>query len=131
MDRPRPPGQRDPATATRPSSYSAPSVDSTDWPAQAADTIERVVQGVRDKTTGPAIAAARWLVAGMFVLLAGTTVAIMLSIVAVRVLVAYLPDSVFGEDHVWAAHAIVGLPLFIAGLVLLRKRSSGSTTDSL
>ena len=45
----------------------SPDVDTTDWPAQAADTIERAVQGVRDKTTGPAITVARWLVAGLFV----------------------------------------------------------------
>ena len=131
MDRPRPTGQREPATAARPSSYSAPSVDSSDWPAQAADTIERVVQGVRDKTTGPAITAARWLVAGMFVLLAGTMVAILLAIVFVRLLDAYLPDAWVGEQHVWAAHAIVGIVPFVGGLLLLRKRSSGSTTDSL
>ena len=30
-----------------------------DWPAQAADTIVKVVGQVRDKTTGPAIKAAR------------------------------------------------------------------------
>ncbi len=119
---------REPATAARPSSYAAPPVDASDWPAQAADTIERVVQGVRDKTTGPAITAARWLVAGMFVLLAGSMVAILLAITAVRLLDAYLPDSVFGEEHVWAAHLLVGLPPFLGGLVLLRKR--GTTADA-
>jgi hypothetical protein len=103
-------------------------VDTSDWPAQAADTIERVVQGVRDKTTGPAITAARWLVAGLFVLLAGTMVAILLAVGLVRVLDAYLPDSVFGEQHVWAAHGLLGLPLFVLGLFLLRKR--GTSADA-
>jgi hypothetical protein len=108
----------------------SPEVDTSDWPAQAADAIERTVQSVRSKTTGPAITAARWLVAGLFVLVAGTVVAILLAIALVRVLDAYLPDSVFGEDHVWAAHLLVGLPLFVFGMVLLAKRNSPDTDAS-
>jgi hypothetical protein len=108
----------------------SPEVDTSDWPAQAADTIERAVQSVRDKTTGPAITAARWLVAGLFGLVAGTAIAILVAIVLVRVLDAYLPDSVFGEDHVWAAHLVVGLPLFVGGLVLLAKRNSDEPDPS-
>lgn len=128
MARPSPTGPSERGTAARPSSYSAPQVDATDWPAQAADKIEEVVQTVRDKTTGPAITAARWLVAGMFVVLAGTMVAILLAIAFVRLLDVYLPDSWFGEDHVWLAHAIVGAPPFLFGLWLLRKR--GTTAGS-
>ncbi len=131
MAQPRPTEPRAPGTAARPSSYAAPEVDTGDWPAQAADTIERVVQGVRDKTTGPAISAARWLVAGLFLLLAGTMVAVLGAVLLVRILDAYLPDSVFGEQHVWAAHGIVGLVFSAFGLWALSKRSSGSTTDSL
>jgi hypothetical protein len=106
----------------RPTSRSASQVDTTDWPAQAADTIERVVQNVRDKTTGPAISAARWTVAALFLLIAGTAAVILLIIMLVRILDVYLPDSVFGEDHMWAAYGILGLVFSIAGLVLLRKR---------
>jgi len=102
----------------------SPEVNTTDWPAQAADTIEKAVQGVRDKTTGPAISAARWFVAGLFLVIMATTVAILLSIALVRLLDVYLPESVFGESHVWAAYLILGLPVFIAGLVLLSKRHS-------
>jgi hypothetical protein len=91
-------------------------VNTTDWPAQAADTIERTVQSVRDKTTGPAISVARWTVAGLFVAIMG--------IALVRVLDVYLPEAVFGETHVWAAYLILGLPLFGLGLWLLAKRNS-------
>lgn len=124
MARSRPTEAPDPGAARRPTSLPAADVDTTDWPAQAADTIERVVQGVRDKTTGPAISAARWFVAGLFMLVAGTMALILLVVGLVRVLDAYLPDAVFGEDHVWAAHGLVGLILAIVGLVLLAKRSS-------
>ncbi|MFL6204266.1 MAG: hypothetical protein ACJ739_02865 [Acidimicrobiales bacterium] len=108
----RPPDPR----AARPPLRALPSqeVDTTDWPAQAADTIERAVQGVRDKTTGPAITAARWVVAGLFLATMGITVAILLAIVLVRVLDLVLP--------IWAAYLVLGLPLFVAGMVLLAKR---------
>ncbi len=113
-----------PLAQPRPSKPRTKQVDTTNWPTQAADTIERVVQGVRDKTTGPAIGIARWLVAGLLVLLVGTMVGILLVAALVRVLDAYLPEAVFGQDHVWAAHALVGLPLFLGGLVLLSQRRS-------
>lgn len=99
-------------------------VDSTDWPAQAADTIERVVGTVRDKTTGPAITAARWVVYGTFAAIIGLAVAILLAIAAVRLLDVYLPDAVFGEDHTWVAHLIVGLVFTIAGMVAWSKRTA-------
>ena len=123
MARPRPTDRPEPTSAARPTSLSAPRVDTSDWPAQAADTIERVVQSVRAKTTGPAISAARWLVAGLFVTLAGTMVVILLAVALVRILDAYLPDAWVGEQHVWAAHTLVGIPPFVGGLLLLRKRN--------
>ena len=43
-----------------------------DWPAQAADTIVRVVGQVRDRTTGPAITAARAVVFGLLAAILGT-----------------------------------------------------------
>ena len=118
----RPPDPR----ADRPPLRALPSadVDTTDWPAQAADTIEKAVQGVRDKTTGPAITAARWFVAGVFLLIMATTALILVSIVLVRLLDVYLPDAVFGESHVWAAYLILGAPLFVLGMWLLSKRHS-------
>ena len=108
----------------------APEVDTTDWPAQAADTIERAVQTVRDKTTGPAITVARWTVAGFFAVIMGTTVAILVSILVVRLLDVYLPESVFGETHVWAAYLILGLPVFGLGIWLLSKRTSPDPDDA-
>jgi hypothetical protein len=122
MVRPTSTTPREGGPGARPGSLSSPQVDTTDWPAQAADTIERVVQNVRDKTTGPALSAARWSVAALFLLIAGTATVILLIIMLVRILDVYLPDSVFGEDHMWAAYGILGLAFSVAGLVLLRKR---------
>jgi len=113
--------------ATPPTSGSDASTSRTaggsDWPAQAADQIEKVVGMVRDRTTGPAITAARWIVYGTFALLVGLVVLTLTAIAAVRMLDVYLPDSVFGEEHTWAAHLIVGLLFTIAGMVMWSKRS--------
>jgi hypothetical protein len=95
-----------------------------DWPAQAADTIEQVVGTVRDKTTGPAITVARAVVYGTFAALVGTTCLLLLVVGSVRLLDSYLPDAVFGEDHMWAAYLILGLVFVIAGAVLWRQRRS-------
>jgi hypothetical protein len=97
-------------------------VDTADWPAQAADTIEKVVGSVRDKTTGPAITVARGLVYGTFALVVGAKVAVLLAIALVRFVDVYLPDDAFGEDHVWAAHAIVGLLFTLVGALMWSRR---------
>jgi hypothetical protein len=102
----------------------SPEVDTSDWPAQAADTIERVVGTVRDKTTGPAITVARGVVYGLFALLVGTAVAVMVAISAVRALDVYLPDAVVGEQHTWAAHLVVGAIFSVAGMFLWSRRSA-------
>ena len=111
------------ATSSSPRRDLAQPVDTSDWPVQAADTIERVVGSVRDKTTGPALTVARAVVYGTFALIVGTAVAVMASVAAVRLVDVYLPDDVFGETHTWAAHGVVGLVFTVAGLLLWSKRS--------
>lgn len=100
-----------------------------DWPAQAADTIERVVGSVRDKTTGPAITAARWVVYGTFALVVGTVVGVLIAIAAVRALDSYLPDAWVGEQHTWAAHLVVGAVFAGAGMALWSRRSAPAEAD--
>lgn len=107
--------------ATPPSSYAAGDVSTADWPAQAADQVERLVGVVRDNTTGKAITAARAVVLGVFAVFAAIAVVVCLVVGLDRFLIVYLPDDVFGEDHVWAAHVIVGVLLTVPGLLLLRQ----------
>jgi hypothetical protein len=54
----------------------------------------------------------------------GTTCLLLLVVGSVRLLDSYLPDAVFGEDHMWAAYLILGLVFVIAGAVLWRQRRS-------
>ena len=93
-----------------------------DWPAQAADTIERVVGTVRDKTTGPAITAARGLVYGLFAGLVSVVAAVLLIVMAVRLLDNYLPDAWFGEDHMWAVYLILGVLFLLVAAILWPRR---------
>jgi hypothetical protein len=127
VDGPTPPEERSTVAS---GSLRGAEVDTSDWPAQVADTIERTVGRIRDLTTGRAITAARALVYGTFALLVGLAVVVMLAISAVRLLDVYLPDAVFGEDHTWVAHAIVGGALTIAGMLLWARRTDGSAPDA-
>lgn len=103
----------------------APAEPAQDWPAQAADLIVSTVGTVRDKTTGVAITAARWVVYGTFSALVALAVLVMLAIALVRFLDVYLPDAVFGEDHTWVAHALIGAVFTAAGMWCWSRRTRG------
>jgi hypothetical protein len=94
-----------------------------DWPAQAADTIVRLVGQVRDKTTGPALTAARGAVYGLLAALLGTSAAVLLAIGAVRGL-DELIETLVDSRETWAAHGIVGLVFFLSGAFLWSRRKA-------
>lgn len=88
----------------------------SDWTVETADTIERAVATVRERTVEPAQAATRAVVFG---LLAGFFVAAaltLLSIALFRVLVLAVP--------VWAAWLILGGIFVVAGAFMWAKRGS-------
>jgi hypothetical protein len=60
------------------------SAGSAEWPVQATDAIVRVVDAVRDKTTGPALNVARWLIYGLVLLLLSMPLAVLALIGAMR-----------------------------------------------
>jgi hypothetical protein len=94
----------------------SPASTDGDWPAQAADTIVRVVGQVRDATTGKVETAARGIVYGLLAAILGGVIAVLAAIAAVRALDAYLPQEV------WAAHLLVGVLFTLGGMLLYRKR---------
>ena len=100
-----------------------PASGGSDWTVHAADTIERVVVGVRDKTTVPLTTVARALVYGLLAGVMAMLIGIFSAIVSLRVLTAYL---VRGE--VWAAYLIVGGIFVLPGVFLLRKATSAKTS---
>lgn len=94
-----------------------------DWTVQTADTIERVVGGIRDKTTVPLTAVARGLVYGQVAAVMGAVTLVLLAIGAVRVITNYLPVQPHARA-VWITEAIAGGIFLLPGLFLLRKASS-------
>lgn len=87
-----------------------------DWPAQAADTVVRVVGTVRDRTTGPAVTVARAVVYGLLAAIVGVVALVLLVAALIRFVDVWVPGEV------WSAHLIVGAVLTLAGLLLWRKR---------
>jgi hypothetical protein len=87
----------------------------SDWTSDAADTVERVVTTVRDRTVVPVQAAARAVVYGLLAAFFIITALLLLAIMVFRLLSIALP--------VWAAWLIVGGISVIAGGFCWSRRS--------
>jgi hypothetical protein len=105
---------------------STTSVRTEDWPAQATDSIVKVVGTVHDKVTGPIQTVARGVVFGMFAVILGGAALVLTIILSVRLLDNYLPDVWFGEEHVWVSYLIVGTLLCLGALWLWSLRGPES-----
>jgi hypothetical protein len=92
-----------------------------DWPAQATDLIVKTVGQLRDKTTGPAIKAARGVVYGLLAGLLGGVAGLLVAIALVRGLDEGI-EAIFDSRETWAAHGIIGLLFTLLGLLLWSKR---------
>lgn len=88
-----------------------------DWAAQTADTIERLVGGVRGKTAEPLERIARIVVYGVVATFLGLAAVVLLAIAVVRALDIAIPGEV------WSAHVVAGGIFTLLGLFLWRKRS--------
>jgi len=106
------------AAPTRPTDPSStPSVaNDGDWADQAADTVVRVVDTVREKTTGQVLTVARAIVYGIIGAFAAIVALIVLVILLVRMLDVYLPGEV------WSAYLLLGVVFAGLGLFMWTKR---------
>jgi hypothetical protein len=109
-------GGRSPASERPPGAGIPASTPTDDWPAKAADQIVNLVDQIRDKTTGPAIKAARAMVFGFLAAMLGTAALVLFIVGLVRFVNVYAPGGV------WVAHGIVGLLFVVSGLFLWAKR---------
>lgn len=100
------------------SSSNSSGIIPAEWPAQAADTIVDTIGKVRDKTTKPALTAARALVYGLLALIMGTVAVILMLALAVRIYANYVPGNV------WILYAILAAVMIPAGLFLLKKANT-------
>lgn len=111
-----------PSRSTDPSlgSSSATSSDA-DWPEQATDGIIRLVDSVRDKTTGPALQVARAIKYGVTALILGTVVLFMLVIGMMRALEVLFINVFHLENPIWLVYLIMGLVFVGLGALLWGK----------
>lgn len=94
------------------------------WATDLADTIERVVGTVRDKTTKPLVVAARGVVYGSLAAILGVVAAILLVAVLTRGLQALLDLGVTPARSVYLSYLIVGGLISLGGVLVLRKRAT-------
>ena len=106
---------------TPPSQATSPEPD---WAAQATDVVVNLVAQVRNRTTRPALLAARAVVYGFLAAVLGVAALVLLVIALVRFVDAYLPGDV------WAAHLLLGGIFTIAGLLLWSRRRSPALDTS-
>ncbi|CAN5759663.1 hypothetical protein BH10ACT1_BH10ACT1_40520 [soil metagenome] len=89
-----------------------------EWPAQAADKIVETISTVRDKTTKPALTAARALVYGLLAAIVGVVALILVLVLVVRLYANYVPGNV------WPIYAGLALAMLLGGTLLLKKASA-------
>jgi hypothetical protein len=90
----------------------------SDWTTQAADTIEKTVVAIRDRTVEPATRAANYVVYGVFAACCAFVAVLLLAIVLFRVLTYGVP--------VWAAWMILGGIFVVGGVFCWTRRTGGS-----
>ncbi len=91
-----------------------------DWPTQAADTVVRYVDQIRAGTTDRAMALAKALVYGTFILIIGMLLGILVLLGAFRG-VDRLRELLV-SDSVWLTYVSLGVVFVLGGQLLFSKR---------
>lgn len=108
-----------PAGTTQPSDAAPGSAQ--DWTDQVTGLIVDSVDKVRSRTTGPILEVTRGSVHAVVALLLLTPVAVLFTILAVRVLTYF----VFRE--VWITYTVLGMLFTLIGVVLWSRRHAGAS----
>jgi hypothetical protein len=94
------------------------------WAADIADTIERVVGTVRDRTTKPLVKASRAVVFGTLTVILGIVAITLLIVMLTRAMQALLDIWLRHEVSVYVSYLIVGGIFCLGGAFVLSKRFS-------
>ena len=92
------------------------------WAPDLADTVERVVGTVRDKTTMHVVTAVRALVFGIVISVAALAALVLLVIIGTKLLQRVLDIFVDYDSSVSFSYLLLGALLLGAGFLLMRKR---------
>lgn len=93
------------------------------WAPQLADTIERVVGQVRDKTTKPIIMIARGLVFGLLSVFVGLFALVLALVGLLRGVQAIIEWPFSHPTAVWSSYVLVGGLFCLAGAFCMAKRN--------
>jgi len=98
----------------------------TDWTASTADTVERVVGSIRDKTAVPLTTVARAAVYGQIASVMGIAALVLVTIVVIRLGSSYLggPLGNHAGRSVWVTEGALGLLFVVLGSGLLKKANA-------
>lgn len=99
------------------------------WAADTTDTVVRVVDQVKSKTTKPAVMAARGLVFGILAAFLGLFALVLLLVGLTRGLQAAFDAGLDHEQSVYVSYFVVGGLLSLVGLLLFKKRNAGAASD--
>lgn len=98
------------------------------WAEETTDTVVRVVDGIKAKTTRPAVLAARGLVFGLLAVFLGLFALVLALVMLTRGIQAFFDWFVDHERSVYISYFIVGGILSAAGLFFFKKRNTGAPT---
>ena len=96
------------------------------WAPDLADTVERVVGTVRDKTTVHVVTAVRALVFGIVISVAALAALVLLVILGTKLLqrVVNIGDVIEADSAVGISYLLMGALLLVAGFVCFGKRAA-------
>jgi uncharacterized membrane protein len=94
------------------------------WATETTDTVVRVVGNVREKTTVPAVHAARAVVFGILAAFIGLAALVLFLIMVQRAVEALWDLGVSEEQAVYLSQLTIGGILCLVGLLLFAKRKS-------
>ena len=113
----------DPGTRGPGDGPSSPDLLGADWPRQATDQVVKVVDQVRDKTTGPVLSGSRIVVYGLVATVAATIAGLLALIGSLR-LVNEL------TDRPWLTYLIFGFVFLLAGAFCWSRREGPAVPTS-
>jgi len=92
------------------------------WAQRSVDFIDRIVVFIRDHTTRPLVKSARVVVFGTLVGIGVVSLFVLFCIAVTRGLQSALDAVVNHDASVWISYFILSALLFIAGIVLMKRR---------
>jgi uncharacterized membrane protein len=92
------------------------------WAQRSVDFIDRIVVFIRDHTTRPLVKSARVVVFGTLVGIGTVSLFVLFCIAVTRGLQSALDAVVNHDASVWISYFILSALLFIAGIVLMKRR---------